>query len=546
MVSEMPVPVLANPLAMNSLHSFFEATALNYPERPFLNVLSDTAKIYNIESGEITYGDMSKRVAILIDAYRNAGYGIGHRVGLLVENRPEFFEHWFALNALGVSLVPVNPDLRAAELRYLVEHSELVLGVAIASRQQDLIEAGAPVVIGPGDAIPQAINAKQTSVISQDTEAALLYTSGTTGLPKGCVLTNTYFLNCGAWYRDIGGACAISEAGERMITPLPLFHMNAMACSTMAMIAVGGCLSVIDRFHPSSWWSSVSEVGATIMHYLGVMPAMLMNNKPDDNDTKHSLRFGFGAGVEKSLHAPFEERFNIPLIEAWAMTETGNGAVIIASHGDRRVGTSCFGTPNKDVEVRLELDDGTEAANGEQGELLVRHAGENPRFGFFNHYLKNPDETENSWLNGWFHTGDIVRQNPDDSMVFVDRKKNVIRRSGENIAAIEVEGVLNHHPAVEASAVAPTPDPIRGDEVFACIKLKKPMADKDHTAADIVRYCLGQLAYYKAPGYIAFVDDLPLTSTNKIQRGVMKELVIQLRNSSETINCCNQKKRSTH
>ena len=545
MVSMMQAPVLANPLTKNSLYQFFEATAAQYPERPFLNILSDTAKIYKIKSGKITYADMSNRIARLKDAYGVAGYGTGHRVGILVENRPEFFEHWFALNALGVSVVPINQDLRASELRYLIEHSELVLVVAMASRQRDLNEAGAPAVIGQDDDIPDVLVARQICEIGRDTEAALLYTSGTTGVPKGCVLTNTYFLNCGAWYRDIGGACAISEAGERMITPLPLFHMNAMACSTMAMIGVGGCLSVIDRFHPSSWWSCVREADATIMHYLGVMPAMLMNNNAEESDTNHSLRFGFGAGVEKSLHKPFEARFNIPLIEAWAMTETGNGAVIIASHGDRRVGTSCFGKPNKDVEVRLELDDGSEATRGEPGELLVRHAGENPRFGFFDRYLKNPEETEKSWLDGWFHTGDIVRQNSDGSMVFVDRKKNVIRRSGENIAAIEVEGILNHHPAVDACAVAPIPDPIRGDEVFACIKLSNPKTNNKDIAIDIVEHCLGQLAYYKAPGYIAFVDDLPLTSTNKIQRGVMKELVNRLRDSSETINCCHLKKRST-
>jgi acyl-coenzyme A synthetase/AMP-(fatty) acid ligase len=185
-------------------------------------------------------------------------------------------------------------------------------------------------------------------------------------------------------------------------------------------------------------------------------------------------------------------------------------------------------------------------AQGEPGELLVRRAGDDPRFGFFDRYLKNPGETAKAWEGGWFHTGDIARQNPDGSYEFVDRKKNVIRRSGENIAAIEVEGVLNRHAIIAACAVAATPDPLRGDEVFACIKLAAPITDPDQVAQDIMRYCLDQLAYYKAPGYIAFVPELPLTSTNKIQRAAMKSIVAELRDDPATIVTTHLKKRKTN
>ncbi|MCF6233506.1 MAG: AMP-binding protein [Rhodobacteraceae bacterium] len=536
---------LPSPFAHETIAGFFAKTAATYPERAFLHTLSRTAEVYGIDAGSITYAQMSARVEQRTNAYARAGYGPGHRIGLLVENRPVFFEHWLALNRLGASLVPVNPDLQASELRYLVEHSELALAVAIPSRQADMIKAGAPAVIGPDDPIPKAISIITETLETDRREAALLYTSGTTGLPKGCVLTNQYFLTCAAWYRDVGGACAISEAGERMITPLPLFHMNAMACSAMGMIAVGGCLSVIDRFHPSSWWDDIREADATVMHYLGVMPAMLMNAAPGPADQNHSLRFGFGAGVEKPLHGAFEARFGVPLVEAWAMTETGNGAVIAAAHGARHVGSSCFGTPAPEVEVRLAGGDGEQVAQGRPGELLVRRAGDDPHFGFFDRYLKNPGETAKAWEGGWFHTGDIARQNPDGSYVFVDRKKNVIRRSGENIAAIEVEGVLNRHANIAACAVTATPDALRGDEVFACIKLTGPVDDPGQVATDIMRYCLDQLAYYKAPGYIAFVPELPLTSTNKIQRGAMKPMVAKLRDAPGTINTTHLKKRKT-
>jgi acyl-coenzyme A synthetase/AMP-(fatty) acid ligase len=202
--------------------------------------------------------------------------------------------------------------------------------------------------------------------------------------------------------------------------------------------------------------------------------------------------------------------------------------VIVASSEPRHVGTSCFGRPAPDLETRIVLEDGSDAPAGEPGELLVRHAGEAPRYGFFRGYLKDDDATAAAWQDGWFHTGDVVRAAADGSLHFVDRKKNVIRRSGENISAVEVESVLLQHPAVKQVAVAPTPDALRGDEVFACVVAQTPPADEQQAqalAAEIVAWCLSRLAYYKAPGFIAFVASLPVTSTQKIQRAQLKDLV---------------------
>ncbi len=537
---------LLPPLEYTNVAQFFAATASVYPNRPFLNVLSETANVYGIEAGEISYASLLRSAREKQTVYANAGYGPGHRVGLLLENRPAFFEHWLALNALGVSIVPINPELRAAELEYLAGHSEMVLAVALEKRQDDLRSAGPDnlAVIGADDPVPQAPTAAQKTLITQDSECALLYTSGTTGLPKGCVLTNAYFLNCGQWYRDVGGHCALVETGERMITPLPLFHMNALACSSMGMMAVGGCVSFLDRFHPRSWWASVKEARASIIHYLGVMPAMLMGAEPSERDRDNDVRFGFGAGVDRDLHAKFEARYGFPLIEAWAMSETGNGAVIVASDDPRHVGTNCFGAPAPEIEVKLIGDGGGEVAPGNPGELLVRRAGDNPKFGFFDRYLKNPEATREAWKDGWFHTGDVVRENLDGTFVFVDRKKNVIRRSGENIAAVEVENALSRHKNIVAIAVAATPDPVRGDEVFALV-VTNAAAPGRALAEDIVKFSLSRLAYYKAPGYIAFVDALPLTSTNKIKRGDLKTLVKDLRQQAGTLDVRLLKKRST-
>ena len=208
------------------------------------------------------------------------------------------------------------------------------------------------------------------------------------------------------------------------------------------------------------------EARASCVHYLGVMPPLLMAAEPSPSDRDHAVRFGFGAGVTPALHAPFEARFGFPLVETWAMTETGAGGSIIAQVEPRHVGTACFGRPRREVEARIVAEDGSDA---ERGELLVRRAGPDPRTGFFDRYLHDPEASEAAWAGGWFHTGDMARRGPDGSLHFVDRIKNVIRRSGENVSAAEVEAVLREHAEVEDVGVAAAPDDLRGDEVFACV-----------------------------------------------------------------------------
>jgi acyl-coenzyme A synthetase/AMP-(fatty) acid ligase len=289
----------------------------------------------------------------------------------------------------------------------------------------------------------------------------------------------------------------------------------------------------------------VRESRATIIHYLGVMPAMLIVADPGPGDRDHAVRWGFGAGVDHKNHAPFEARFGFPLIEAWAMTETGAGGVIMATREPRLVGTHCFGRTEPFVEARLVDDEGRDVAPGTPGELLVRATGPDPRRHFFSGYLKDEQATEEAWAGGWFHTGDMVRRDADGNLFFVDRKKNVIRRSGENISAVEVESVLNQHPAVKASAVAAAPDELRGDEVLACIVTREPVPAEQRAelAAQLVEHALGQLAYFKAPGWVAFVDELPLTLSQKIQRGELRKLAQALPQQANCIDTRALKKR---
>jgi acyl-CoA synthetase (AMP-forming)/AMP-acid ligase II len=468
---------------VTTVFSAFQRTARAHGAKPFLHVLP--------EGIEYSYGDALELVDSISRLYREVGYGTGHRVALRLPNCPEFLLHFLALNSIGAAVVPVNPDYRAAELDYVLTHSE-----ASAVITPDTLERPPPP--GPrGDA----------------TECALLYTSGTTGKPKGCLLGNFYFLNAGRRYLDEGGLCALREGGERLITPLPLFHMNALAVSTTAMILAAGCVVQLDRFHPKTWWRDVAASRATIVHYLGVMPAILLSQEASPLDRAHQVRFGYGANANPKDHAAFEARFGFPLVEAWAMTETGGGAMIAASREPRHVGTRCFGFPPKEAETKIT----------EEGELLVRQTGADPRRGFFSGYLKDAAATEEAWRGGWFHTGDSVRRGEDGQLHFVDRRKNIIRRAGENIAALEVEAALAEHPAVAQVAVIAAPDPVRDEEVFACIVLKKQGAASLELARSIQDQCLERLAYFKAPGYVAFIDALPTTSTNKVQKAKLTD-----------------------
>lgn len=210
-----------------TVYSRFAETAGHSPGHAFLNVLPETAGIYQIDAGEIPYRVMLDRVENWRHRLREAGFGVGHRVGLLLQNRPIYFEIWFALNSLGASVVPINPDLRLSELEYIIGHSGMDAAFVLPDRRDEPLRAAhnagqAMQAIVPGERIEApASPAKADAVPDSATEAALLYTSGTTGNPKGCVLSNEYFLHSGNWYRDVGGAVQLQPGSERMLTPCP-------------------------------------------------------------------------------------------------------------------------------------------------------------------------------------------------------------------------------------------------------------------------------------------------------------------------------------
>ncbi|WP_341897539.1 AMP-binding protein [Ferrovibrio terrae] len=508
-----------------SVYAAFKHSATAHPQNSFLCVPIRPDRAYAPDGLELSYGAVALIVDDLRARYAAAGYGIGHRVGLLLEMRPEFFFHALALNALGCAVVPINPDYRHDEMLYQMRHSEADLVVGVPHRVDDL-EAVArdrhekPLPVLDCTAVPAVIPSPQQKAtggsITHDTECTLLYTSGTTGRPKGCILSNVYVLTAGDWYRKLGGAVAIKPGVDRFYNPLPLFHMNHGAVTAACAMLTANCLILTERFSPNRWWQEVVQTRATIIHYLGVVPPLLLNQPETAEEKQHTVRFGLGAGVEPQLHGVFEQRYGFPLIEVWGMTETGR--IFADCHAPRQIDTRAFGRPLPGLEAMVAGPDDREVPRGQEGELLVRHSAADPRRGFFSGYLKNEKATEDAWANGWFHTGDVVRQSDDGMLYFVDRMKNIIRRAGENIAAAEIEACLQAHDAVAQVAVLAAPDDIREEEVMACIVPMSGHAPTPVLAEALFAWCFDRLAYFKAPGWLLFVDSLPTTGTQKVQK----------------------------
>lgn len=509
---------------METVFDAFMQSAAEVPGNDFLCATPVPDRDYHPDGVTFTYGEARERIVELKERYAGAGFGHGHRVALLLENRPEFFFHYLALNALGTGIVPINPDYRYDEMLYQMDHSEADLAVTIAAHRADLEavagerEKPLPVVAAEdlSGTLPRPGPPPHNTPPGLGTECSLLYTSGTTGRPKGCVLSNFYYLNAGRWYTEIGGKVDLRPGEDRLMNPLPLFHMNNQALCATAMMLTAGCLILPDRFHPKSWWHEVAATRANVIHYLGVMPPLLLNQPELPEERDHEVRFGFGAGIEPELHELFEKRFGFPLVEGWGMTETGR--IYAAAVEPRQIHTRAFGRPRAGLEARVVDERDADVPRGTEGELLVRFAGPDPRKGFFSGYLKNEAATAEAWKGGWFRTGDVIRQADDGMLYFVDRKKNIIRRSGENIAAAEVEAVLQSDDRVAQVAVIAAPDELREEEVMACVVPMPGTPGGAALAEALMDVCLDRLAYFKAPGWFLFVESLPTTGTQKVQK----------------------------
>jgi len=510
-----------DPLELGTLYQSLERTVAKYGDRAAYAVPPMKGRAYHPDGREFTWAETWAAVQERKAHYAAAGYGPGHRVAILFDQRPEFVFHHLALNALGCSTVPINPDYRHDEVAYLLDHSEACLALAIEPRLDDIRAAAsdlqAPIPVLPFDKLleplpPPRVRAGDASP-DGSTEAALIYTSGTTGQPKGCVMSNEYFHTSGAWYLSRGGRLAMEEGTERLYNPLPLHHANCLSISLPAMLLSGGCLVFPDRFHAGTFWHDIVSCRVTAIQFQGVIPNILMKLPEGPETRTHAVKFALCAGIEPSQHEAFERRFGFPLVEMWAMSETGR---MMTDHLEpRQVHTRAIGRPAPGLEARAVDDDGRELPAGQAGELVIRHSAETPRKGFFSGYLKNEQATEEAWRNGWFHTGDAVVCDGSGMFFFTDRKKNIIRRSGENIAAAEVEACLVAHDKVRQVAVLAVPDELREEEVMACVVPNAPEDAGEALARALTEWCRARLAYFKAPGWYLFVDQLATGSSQK-------------------------------
>ena len=252
-----------------------------------------------------------------------------------------------------------------------------------------------------------------------------------------------------------------------------------------------------------------------------MIPNILLKLPPCEEERQHTIRFALCAGVEPSQHEVFEKRFGVALVEMWAMTETGR--MIADNHEPRAIHTRAFGRVNPWIEARAVDEHGNEVPAGEPGELVIRHSAETPRKGFFSGYLKNEEATETAWKGGWFHTGDAVMCDAEGKFYFMDRKKNIIRRAGENIAAAEIEACITAHEKVKQVAVLAAPDEVREEEVMACVVARNPEDIRDASQREVIAkslfdWCYERMAYFKAPGWILFLDSLPMGTSAKVQK----------------------------
>ena len=513
-----------DPLEYGTLYDSLRRAEARWGDRAAYAVPPMAGRAYHPDGREYTWRETLERVEAMRERYAAAGYGLGHRVAILFAQRPEFFFHYYALNALGCSVVPVNPDYRRDEIAYLMAHSEACLALAIEERLGDFEalahEAGSRFAVvsfdGPPARLPRAPTPAARGVPDGTTEAALLYTSGTTGRPKGCILTNEYFHTFGSWHASRGGLLAMREGEERMYNPLPLHHANCLSISAPAMLLTGGCLVFPDRFHASTWWQDLVACRVTCVHMQGIIPNILLKLPPVPEERAHGVRFAFCAGIEPSQHEPFERRFGFPVVEMWAMSETGR--YITDNHEPRQIHTRAFGRPAPGLEARIVDEKDEELPPGQPGELVIRHRADAPRKGFFSGYLKNPQATEEAWRSGWFHTGDTAVRDETGMFFFLDRKKNIIRRAGENIAAAEVEACLTAHDKVRQVAVLAVPDEVREEEVMACVVPRRAEDAGEALARELAAWCLERLAYFKAPAWCLFVDSLPTGTSQKVQK----------------------------
>ena len=489
-----------------NIRALLESRAQATPDKHFLFSEADGRRY--------TYAEFDaavKRAAHLLAA---RGIVKGDAVSLLMPNSAEYIIAYFACFILGALAGPINSLLKSEEIAYVINNSEaraLLVNSEYLPRVEairDELPALQHVLVfdDEAEATREFTEGELPAIpIEKDDEAIIIYTSGTTGKPKGCLLTHENLI---ANARQIKEWLSFTEK-DRLLTVMPLFHMNAVSVTTMTPLYAGASTVVSLKFSASRFWQIISDYQITSFGSVATMLSMLLTTYPDGVPAGHKtdqLRFAMcgSAPVPAEVLRKFEETFNCLVIEGYGLSESTCRSTFNPPDERRRPG-SCGMPIGNEMKVVDDLD--REVADNELGEIVLR--GPNILKG----YYKNEAATAQAFRNGWFHTGDIGYRDKDGFFYIVDRKSDMIIRGGENIYPREIDEVLYRHPQVAAAATIGVPDPLYGEEVAAFIVLKEGV---QATEEEIIAFCREHLADYKCPKSIRFVQDIPKGPTGKL------------------------------
>lgn len=480
---------------------------------------------------QFSYDEIRRYSNRCANAFQNLGIDKGDKVSIMLPNCPEFLYVWFGLAKCGAVEVPVNTFYKGEFLRHVVDQSDskvLVIAYEFLDRLkliEDSLNKVEKVVLlgGPqkqepaGFKIPimgfeEFFNASENPVeveVHPWDPLSIIYTSGTTGLSKGALGPHNFWIVCAEKmleYRD-------GRKEDIFYTFMPLYHFNAQVLTTVITLLAEAQMVLANRFSASRFWDDVRQYGATQFNYLGGVIPILVKQPPKPNDLDNPIRIALGGGCPQAVMEEAEKRFGIKCLEGFGMTEIG--IPIHVRVNDRRPG-SC-GKPMDIYEIKLFDDQDNEVPTGEIGEIVFR-----PRepFVMMLGYYNMPDKTAESFQNLWFHSGDLAKKDADGYFYFVDRKKDALRRRGENISSFEVERGVNSHPSVLESAAVAAPSEVGEDEVKICVVLK-PGATL--SPEELIRHCNDRMPYFAVPRYVEFMESLPKTPTDRIEKYKLKK-----------------------
>jgi long-chain acyl-CoA synthetase len=480
-------------------------------------ILTDSAREHpdqvaiRLDDVEITYAQLDGASAHVAGLLREHGFSAGDRVGIMLPNVPYFPVCYYGILRAGGIVVPMNVLLKRREVAFYLKDSGAKLLFAWEGFAEDA-EAGAKeaeaecIIVKVGEFEHQVGRAEPVSDVydaDDDDTAVILYTSGTTGTPKGAELTHANLKrNAENSQRMFGfGADAVT------LGALPLFHSFGQTCGLNATIGGAGTLTLIPRFDPGKALEIIQRDGVNIFQGVPTMyGAMLHHDGREDYDTSSlQLCASGGSAMPVELMRSFEDAFGCKILEGYGLSESS--PVASFNHPDRERKPGSIGTPIEGVEMKVVDEDGNEVAQGEVGEIVIR--GHNVMKGYWN----RDDATAETIRDGWLHTGDMGQVDEDGYFFIVDRKKDMIIRGGYNVYPREIEEVLYEHPGVREAAVVAVPHDEYGEEVGAAVALKD---GAEVSAAEIRDFVKEQVAAYKYPRRIWFVDELPKGPTGKI------------------------------